>query len=216
MDLEEKRTNLLREMKITKGARFNAAERLGRRDRRMITITAFASVYVILLTILPMFVPMEGLFVNISNFITIIFSLIILAASLLQYSNNDPVRAEQHHRCGLEINALRRALRAAEPITKEIIFEHGQKYDEILQKYGINHDPADLLKYKAEHPDEFPTEHVHVEQNERRDEARDNLLSRIIISMSAVVIGMGASVAVSLIAESNTVQRILSYIRGNF
>ncbi len=42
-EIEKVRRDLVQEMKITKGCRFNASKRLERRDKRMITITAFAS-----------------------------------------------------------------------------------------------------------------------------------------------------------------------------
>lgn len=156
MDVEKIRADLLQEMKATKGARFNAAKRLERRDRRIISVTAFASVYVIVLTVLPLFFSLGPVVVNSANAVTIVFSLVILAASLLQYSNNDPVRAEQHHRCALEINALRRELRATETPTADSVLEFGRKYDEIIRRYSVNHDDVDFEKYKTEHPDEYP------------------------------------------------------------
>ena len=39
MDLEEARQALLKEMKETKGSRFNGAKRLEGRDRRMVRVT---------------------------------------------------------------------------------------------------------------------------------------------------------------------------------
>src|SRR3954447_24227771 len=44
LEVVKARAELLQEMKVTKGCRFNASKRLERRDKRMITITAFASV----------------------------------------------------------------------------------------------------------------------------------------------------------------------------
>jgi SMODS and SLOG-associating 2TM effector domain family 5 len=121
IDIEKERSLLLQEMKVTKGSRFNAAERLRRRDRSRTTITAFASVYVIILTIIPVTFHLPDTIVNIMNIIIIVFSIVVLTSSLLQYSSGDPVRAEQHHRCALEINALWRELRTGEPSTISII-----------------------------------------------------------------------------------------------
>src|SRR5450759_944028 len=99
IDIDKEICLLLQEMNITKGSRFNAAERLRRRDRKRTTITAFASVYVVILTIIPTLFHLSDALGNIINVIIIVFSIVILTSSLLQYSSGDPVRAEQHHRC---------------------------------------------------------------------------------------------------------------------
>jgi hypothetical protein len=200
LDMEAGKRELLHEMKVTKGSRFNAAERLRRRDRRMITITAFASVYVIVLTIMPLFFHVGEAITGVLNAITICFSIIILASSLLQYSNNDPVRAEQHHRCALEINALRRELRATESTNYQILFESGKRYDEILQKYSLNHDPIDFIKYKLEHPHEYP------DQGREKDRADTEELEGIWSFGKRVVIAMTtATIFAALISVAQSI-----------
>ncbi len=74
----------------------------------------------------------------------------------MQYSSGDPVKAEQHHRCALEINTLRRELRTKEIISAEELTVMSRRYDEILQRYEVNHEPVDFEKYKLEHPEEYP------------------------------------------------------------
>ncbi|MEX6505993.1 SLATT domain-containing protein [Jiella sp. M17.18] len=113
MALRDAREQLLKEMKRTKGARFNASKRLEARDRRRTATTAYASAAVIVLTLLPVFFPVPSLLGSALNLTTIAFSLIILASSLLQSSSADPVKADQFQRCALEINSLRRDLRVS-------------------------------------------------------------------------------------------------------
>lgn len=156
MDLEDEKRLLLGEMKSAKGSRFNAAERLGRRDRQINQMIAFISGCVIIVTLLPLYFHLGSTPTSVVSFATIAFSVFILAMSLLQYSNADPVRAEQHHRCGLEINALRRELRATQIATGDELLRFSRRYDETLQKYSINHETVDFERYKLEHPNEFP------------------------------------------------------------
>lgn len=158
MDSEKARADLLREMKQTKGSRSNSAKRLENRDRRMTVVTAFASAYVIALTVAPSFLQSDAHAVRIFNAATVLLSLVIRAASLLQYSTNAPVRAEQHHRCALEINGLRRELRASISPSHEDMLEFGRRYDAILGRFSVNHDDVDFERYKLEHPDEFGRE----------------------------------------------------------
>ncbi|MEI9994363.1 MAG: SLATT domain-containing protein [Rhizomicrobium sp.] len=148
---------LLEDMSSTKGARFNAAKRLEGRDKRMALLTAMASALVIALTVLPFIYRLTGTVSGDLSALTLAMSVLILAISLLQYSNNDAVNAEQHHRCALEINELRRELRArADVITPEQIKDFGERYGRILQKYSINQDDVDYDKYRLEHPEMHP------------------------------------------------------------
>jgi hypothetical protein len=163
----------------------------------MITITAFASVYVILLTVLPLFFHVSEFLTSSVNAATIVFSLIILASSLLQYSNNDPVRAEQHHRCALEVNALRRELRSAENCSSVMVAEFGKRFDEILQKYSINHDDIDFDKYKVEHPDEYPKGVTDSEKKEvaRKVERAQSWTAFVLAAMSTIAAAVASSAA---------------------
>ena len=151
---DKNKADLLEEMKSTCGARFNASKRLECRDKKAISISAIASVGVIIFTIISSSFHIGETISGLMNVTTIILSIIILVSSLLQYSNNDPVKAERHHRCALEINALRRELRASEPCSSNLLLEFGRRYDGILQRYNLNHDDVDYAKYKMDHLDD--------------------------------------------------------------
>jgi len=220
IDVDEERSLLLQEMKVTKGSRFNAAERLRRRDRSRTTITAFASVYVIILTLIPAIFHLSDTLGNIITIIIIVFSIVVLTSSLLQYPSADPVRAEQHHRCALEINALRRELRTAEPSTISMIQEFSRKYDDILQKYNANHEPVDFERYKIEHPDEYPM--ANLPEGKATLQADINLENRIgrsvLQSMTAAVLFALLFAVVPLIMKmlgsSGTLMDLLRRIFG--
>jgi hypothetical protein len=91
------------------------------------------------------------------NLITVVFTIIILVSSLLQYSSGDVVSAEQHHRAGLEMSEIARELAIALPsITTQELIHMSQRYSATLQKYSINHDDVDFQRYQMEKPDDYP------------------------------------------------------------
>ena len=152
----EKISRLLKEMKQTKGARFNAAKRLESRDRRRTNLVAYASVGVIFFTVVPLFFTTEAWVTNLLSLATMSLSITILAYSLLQGQDNDLVKADQFHRCAMEINELRRKLRTKHDSTPKFVEDCAREFDGILRRYNLNHDPTDRDLYKLEHPDEFP------------------------------------------------------------
>ena len=146
---------LLRTMKITVGCRFNAAKRLQSRDKKLTLLTAIATVCVITLTILPYLLKLPTEMADKLNALTVAFSITILASSLLQYSNGDAVLAEQHHRCALEINELRREFAVlAQNANDKDILDFTYDYNGVLQKYSVNHDDIDHLKYQVDRPED--------------------------------------------------------------
>ena len=108
--LDERLKELLHKMGVTAGARFNAAKRLQGRDRRMALVVALSSAFVIALTVIPYIYRLPPPVTGDLSVITLVMSVLILAVSLIQYSNNDAVIADQHHRSGLEINELKHEL----------------------------------------------------------------------------------------------------------
>lgn len=197
---EEVVASLLNEMKRTKGARFNAAKRLELRGTKRTANTAYASVAVVVLTLLPAFFHVPDFVEKAIALTTIAFSIFILASSLLQSAHADPVKADQFQRCALEINTLRRELRAvAHPTTTDVsIFS--TRFDEILRRYNINHDDVDNEKYRLEHPNEFPqvtAQDVEIARKEVRNESvlLDKLRYTIVIATAAL---MAASTAIPI------------------
>jgi hypothetical protein len=146
---------LVKALKETAGSRFIAAKRLEEHDKRLTRLTAFTSAYIIALTILPYFVKLPAHVVDVSNLITVAFAVVILVASLLQYSSGDVVNSEQHHRSALEINEIRRLLLAEQTMTQEVLVDFTNRYNAVLQKYSINHDDLDYRRFQLERPNEY-------------------------------------------------------------
>ena len=151
------REKLLKALRTTAAASFNASKRLEMHDKKLTRLTAFASAYVIILTILPYFVKSSTEVTDLYNFTTVVFSIVILISSLLQYSSNNIVNSEQHHRSGLEMNELYRLLLLeGEAIDRAALSDFTTRYSAILQKYSINHDQIDYRKVLLERPEDNP------------------------------------------------------------
>jgi len=208
-DPENERASLLSDMKVTKGSRFNAAERLRRRDRRNTIIVSFASAYVIVLTIVPIIFHVPEYLSSIITIAIIIFSIIILTYSLIQYSSGDPVKAEQNHRCAMEINALRRRLTLLPTLTFEILSRYAKEYDDILQRYNVNHEPVDFERYKIEHPAEYPL------LDDKKAAQKD--INKEYGFYRAVMVAMSATIIFTLVGILfNYVQTISKTLKINF
>lgn len=151
----EAREKLLKDMKRTKGVRFNAAKRLERSERRSTRNIAYASSLVVVITLMPKFIDMAAYFESFIALVTVGLSIFILSSSLLHSSNSGMVKADQFQRCALEVNSLRRELLAKEEEDLDLP-DFARRYDEILGRYNINHETVDYDQYRLAHPDEFP------------------------------------------------------------
>jgi len=156
MAMDDAADHLVKALKETAGSRFIAAKRLEEHDKRLTRLTAFTSAYIIALTILPYFIKLSPQVADVSNLITVAFALVILVASLLQYSSGDMVSAEQHHRSALEINEIRRLLLAQQTLTQDVLVDFTNRYNAVLQKYSVNHDDLDYRRFQLERSNEYP------------------------------------------------------------
>lgn len=153
--MSEKAKELLRNMKSTAASRYNAAKRLEERERSLIRLTGFTSAYLIGLTVLPYFIALPDGGADRINLLTLFLGVVILVASLIQYSSRDGVNAEQYYRCGLEISEMRRPLKLQfDTISDEDLIQLSNAYSLVLQKYSINHDQVDYNRYRIERAEE--------------------------------------------------------------
>ncbi|WP_162895873.1 SLATT domain-containing protein [Novosphingobium sp. THN1] len=155
-DLVNQIDNLLWNIRSTAGSRFAAAKRLERRDRSLTSLTAFSSAYIIILTVLPYIIKSSQSVSDRINLVTVAMAVVVLVSSLLQYSSGDIVNAEQYHRSALELKELRREIKAMRgSLSIDQFIDYSAKYSRILEKYSVNHDDIDYLRYKLENPSEF-------------------------------------------------------------
>lgn len=144
-------------MKMTAGCRFIAHKRLLALDAAWTRLTALTSAYVIVLTALPYFLTLPSHVADHINLATLAMAVIVLIASLVQYASNNAATGEQFHRSALEINEIRRELNTANPNSNANALQSAsEKYSTILQKYSVNQDDIDYLRYQYERPNEYP------------------------------------------------------------
>lgn len=186
--LESEREKMVREMGVTKGCRFNASKRLQNAEKRRTITIAGASIFVIVLSLLPVMFPVPELLNNFLTLLAVGFSIIILVASTLQASDSDAVKADQLHRCSLEINAIRYELRATEPLNDATLKDFGKRYQEILQRYTVNHDDVDFEKYKLEHQDLYPLMSTTEKMRLKKDVMRSDYLSEVARVFAAIAV----------------------------
>jgi hypothetical protein len=147
---------LASDLKITAGCRFIAAARLERRERSSNVLVSVYSALLICVSIATFALPLGSSVIRYASFGGIVASILLLVASMKNFAHRYGVEAEQMHRCALEINELRRLLKAQAPAIAEANLEsYVDRYSVILQKWSINHSQEDFLDYKYKHKWEF-------------------------------------------------------------
>lgn len=139
----------------TAECRFIAAARLEKRDLSMTQLTSFTSAYVIILTALPYFLKLPEIVEDHINLLTVALSIVVLVSSLSQYSRGDVVKAEQHHRCGLELKELHREIVASSSTSEAEFKKFSSRYSAIMAKYGSNHEIIDYKAYELNRKSEL-------------------------------------------------------------
>lgn len=147
----------IRSLRETAGSRFNAAKRLAGRDRILTAVAAVSSVYIIVLTVLPYFLNVPAEVTTYLNIFIIFLSIVILVASLLQYSSNNVVNSEKLHRSGLEIKEIERELELRrDQIDLSELDLYRVRYNNVLEKYSVDHDHRDYALYQIENREKYP------------------------------------------------------------
>ena len=143
-----------RAMRVTAGARFNASKRLLKHDKRLNVSVAVLSCFIILLSIFQALKQLEDAANQNLTIFNIILSVSVLILALLQYASSDAVHAEQHHRCALEIEEVRRQLDIilVNP-SEHSLMEVVNRYNSVLRNSNINHDDDDRSLYICDRPE---------------------------------------------------------------
>ena len=146
---------------VTSSARFRADKRCCLRSRwSQLSVTLLTS-YLIIIGILPLLPqPLGKLFpADVLSFTTTAVSIILLAYSLIESSNNYSLKAHRHHECGLKIGCLYTRLRRAKEIADadrklREIDEITEEYQKALEAFE-NHEPIDYATFQTTKPDYF-------------------------------------------------------------
>jgi hypothetical protein len=145
-----------RTLSLTAAARMNAAQRLVEVDARITLLNVCMAFFIIALTITPKFIDMPFTHRNWFEFLTIVLAILLLAFILLQFSAKNSLRAEQFHRSGLEIQEIQRMVHfKGFNVSEREFHDMSKRFDEILQRYSLKHEPIDQLRARLEQSDDF-------------------------------------------------------------
>jgi len=154
-----------RKMWITKGARFNAHQRLMYKHIWSIATIAFLSILVIIITLIQ-YIPGISLTAqqnDVTSISAIALALFILILSLLEASKSHQMKAMELHNCARDVSTLYNRLRQilSNPYDQDGVSVNKQlaeiasKYDEIMNRCQENHDIIDYDVFRLRHKKDF-------------------------------------------------------------
>ncbi|MCP4989549.1 MAG: SLATT domain-containing protein [Colwellia sp.] len=152
------KTSLNNRIWRTKGARFNAYRRLEKKNSALTFITAFSSIHLLAIAILQLsnLVPLSADQSKLLNFISITISIIILAYSLFEGGKEHGLKSERHHLCGIELDRCYSKLQFIDDSDTTGIIALAEEYNEVTEKYLLNHNTIDDDFFKLTCADDFP------------------------------------------------------------
>ena len=154
-----------RKMWITKGARFNAHQRLMSKHIWSIATISYLTILVIITTLIQ-YIPAISLTAQQNDVISIsaiALALFILILSLLEASKSHQMKAMELHNCARDVSTLYNRLRhiLSNPyeqdgvgVSKQLT-EIASNYDEIMNRCQENHDVIDYDIFRLQHKDDF-------------------------------------------------------------
>jgi hypothetical protein len=147
--IEEYNKKLLDSMKETVGSRFNASKRLNYLDKSLTLLNAFASGYLIWISIWMLGRDLCPVANVIATLLSSGLAILFLCVSILVYAERFGLKAYLHNQCALELNHIYQSFRAVHATaTLEEHLEHLRKYQTVLSKYPDNHADLDHRRYR--------------------------------------------------------------------
>lgn len=144
---------------ITKGARFEANNRLKQKASLSNISLAFISSYIIIINLVPLYFTSINISSEIINFFTTSLSILLLVFTQIESSNEYKLNAHHFHSCSLKISKLYNDFRIIKEIEdkdeKETrVIEITNEYNELLPLYE-NHEPIDTEMFKSQKLDYY-------------------------------------------------------------
>jgi len=140
-------------IKITKGAKFNAQKRLTTQSNVSLVSLSLLSIMVISAGLFVAFFSnyVASIWINIVSLYSTLMASLILFLNAFEYSRKYGVRANGMIRCAHELGALQIRIETALATGNngDVQAEaFSQEYSRILEKYPDNHSDVDFLKYR--------------------------------------------------------------------
>ena len=142
----------------TKGARFNAYRRLGKKKNILTYVTSLSSVHLTVIATIQLssLIPLQQNQSTLLNLTTIAISLVILVYGLIEGGKDYGLKSEKYHMCGLDLDKIYNKLQLAKDRNNNDLIESiSIEYGEILEKYSLNHQDVDDHYFQLSHKNSF-------------------------------------------------------------
>lgn len=144
-ELQQARTKYLRDWRIVKAARFNAAKRLERKQSASLLAFALAGtagfiVPFFTLMFADKLVPHTK---NVLDFACYVSGALSLSIGLVEQARNHTATSQRFHKCGLAVNSVLRRLRNAPYPDEGTLNTLTKEYEQALIDCDHNHDDID-------------------------------------------------------------------------
>jgi hypothetical protein len=143
---------LLATMRTVKAARFNAAERLERKNTLSLFAMSMVSLYFVGLSVWQViYAPLIGDAGNrLITLVSIMSSVFTLVLALIEAMNDYRMKAHHMHACALAVNDLYHELKLMRLPDAARVQEFRRRYNEVVRNCPFNHARVDYLMARAE------------------------------------------------------------------
>ena len=143
---------LLHAMRTLKAARFNAAERLERKNTVSLFAMSMVSLYFVGLSAWQAIYAstLDEATNRLVTLVSIMSSVFTLVLALLEAMNDYRMKAHHMHTCALAVNDLYHELRLVRHSDAALVHEFRRRYNEAVRSCPFNHARIDYLMARAE------------------------------------------------------------------
>lgn len=146
----------------TKGARFEADKRLTKTSRMSSISLSIFSAYLIIASLISVYISNYNINFQIINYFVTALSIILLVLSQFESSQDYKLRANNFHKCGLELSKIYNEIRIFKTLCLDAKNEEiakfckrmSYRYQNVLEGYE-NHIPLDYNNFKISHREYF-------------------------------------------------------------
>lgn len=145
------RAKYMRDWRIVKAARFNAAKRVERKQTASLLAFALAGTagFVVPFFTLLFAERLAPHTKNVLDFAAYVSGALSLSIGLVEQARNYPALAQRYHKCGLAVNSVLRRLRNAPIPDEALLNDLSREYEQALQDCDANHDEIDQAIARA-------------------------------------------------------------------
>lgn len=144
-ELHATRAKYLKDWRIVKAARFNAAKRLERKQTASLLAFALAGTagFVVPFFTLLFTERLAPHTKNVLDFASYVSGALSLTIGLVEQAKNYPALAQRFHKCGLAVNSVLRRLRNVPDPDPVLLDQLSKEYEQALLECEANHDDLD-------------------------------------------------------------------------